>query len=116
MDAVRNAAVLAGWNIMMVVPEEVAAFCASNLQLSAKKEIALVVDYGAKSLNLSIVECHNDEVRLLASKMEPSGSEDLDEQTLVEPMQEIVKAENADVDWDNEQPGLVRLRKECKRA
>ena len=31
MDAVRNAAAQAGWNIIMVVPEEVAAFCASNL-------------------------------------------------------------------------------------
>ena len=48
--------------------------------------------------------------------MEPSGGEELDEQTLVKRMQEIVKAANADVDWDNEQPGLMRLHKECKRA
>ena len=48
--------------------------------------------------------------------MVPSGSEELDEQTLVEPMKEKVKAANADVDWANEQPGLARLRKECKRA
>ena len=48
--------------------------------------------------------------------MVPSGSEELNEQTLVKRMKEIVEAANADVDWDNEQPGLVRLRKECKRA
>ena len=31
-DAVRGAAANAGWNVIKVVPEEVAAFCASNLQ------------------------------------------------------------------------------------
>ena len=53
--------------MLAVVREQIAAFCASNLQLSHKKETALVVDYGALSLNLSIVEYYDGELEVKAS-------------------------------------------------
>ena len=115
-DNLHAAATAAGFDVKMVVTTPEAVVCATPVAFSNKQELALVVDVGETSTTIAIVKQLDGQLDLVASKRVTSGGNALIEATLVNKMKEIVAADVADVNWDDEQTGLDRLRADCRRA
>lgn len=69
----------AGLTVLSFIDAPIAAAAAADIHLSVAEKLALIVDYGAKALRVSLLKAYNGEIELLGTaKNEQIGGKKID--------------------------------------
>lgn len=113
-NALRQAAKLAGLRVIGLVPEPLAVALAGGVG-RGQREVALVFDFGGGTLDVCVVEAHDERVTPLALAGEPwLGGDDFDLALATEVATDFfaerkIQLQNRAVEW-------VRLLQACEQA
>ncbi|CAN1139673.1 Heat shock 70 kDa protein BIP1 [Linum perenne] len=114
-QATKDAAKIAGLNVLRIINEPTAGALAYGLKQSTKKRRILVYDLGGGTFDVSILEIENDVFRVLATGgVTHLGGGDFDHAVMQHFIELSKKEYNKDVSGDSK--ALGKLRKECERA
>ncbi|GLT95124.1 hypothetical protein SLE2022_128250 [Rubroshorea leprosula] len=114
-QATKNAATIAGFNVVKIINKTVAAAIAYGLGNNVEEKNILVYDLGGSTFDVSILNIDNGMFFYLATSGDTHlGGKDFDHRVTDYFIRLIKKKHNKDISKDN--GALVKLRKECERA
>ncbi|CAN0926816.1 Luminal-binding protein 3 [Linum grandiflorum] len=123
-EATKNAGTIAGLDVLRIINEPTAAALAYGFKKqttlkrkrTAPKSKILVYDLGGGTFDVSVLEVHGREFRVLATGGDTHlGGGDFDRRVM-EYFIDLIKRKHNGKDITGESKAMARLRKECERA